>query len=269
MALNMDGPTPGGSLPTGGLGGGAVGTGVVGDIGGAIAGELVGGIFDYYGQKSANESNAEQAALNRAFQHKHMMYQAAFNSNEAVRARLWQEQMSNTAYQRQVKDLAKAGFNPMLAVGGAGASTPSGSSSSVSTPSGDSAHMESASIGKGFSKAVSSAIASRRLKGDLDSIEADVALKETMKKTSETQSMLNITSAKKAEAEAERIATDNRIRKIDEEIAEAGKEAKKNYSAVDREASQYLKDNPGLVKFNKFVETVLGGATSAFLSATK
>ena len=38
----------------------------------------------------------------------------------------WQEYMSNTAHQREIKDLQAAGLNPVLSAGGSGASTPSG-----------------------------------------------------------------------------------------------------------------------------------------------
>lgn len=53
-------------------------------------------------------------------------YENAYNAMEAAKARDWQEYMSNTAFQRQVKDMQTAGLNPYLAYGGSGATTGSG-----------------------------------------------------------------------------------------------------------------------------------------------
>lgn len=59
-------------------------------------------------------------------------YNNAFNAEQAQKQMDFQERMSSTAHQREVKDLLAAGLNPILSANG-GASTPSGSSASADT----------------------------------------------------------------------------------------------------------------------------------------
>ena len=63
----------------------------------------------------------------------HIQQNAAmsYNSAEALANRNWQEHMSNTAYQRAVEDMRKAGLNPILAYAQGGASTPGGSGATI------------------------------------------------------------------------------------------------------------------------------------------
>lgn len=61
-----------------------------------------------------------------ALSHQMMIEANEFNAQQAEINRKWQEKMSNTAYQRAVKDLKKAGINPILAYVNP-ASTPGGS----------------------------------------------------------------------------------------------------------------------------------------------
>jgi hypothetical protein len=65
---------------------------------------LLGGVISGIGGLVQNDANAKQAEANRAFQ----------------------EQMSNTAYQRGMKDMKEAGLNPILAYQKGPASSPTG-----------------------------------------------------------------------------------------------------------------------------------------------
>lgn len=92
----------------------------------------------------ARTFNADEAAKSRSFNKKEAEKARTFNAKEAEKAREWEERMSNTSHQREVKDLIAAGLNPVLSVNG-GAQSYTTSSASGPAASGDSASGPAAS----------------------------------------------------------------------------------------------------------------------------
>lgn len=111
----------------------------------------------YYGTRSTNSANARINASQLAAQDRYAAETRDFNAAEALKTRIWETHMSNTAYQRSMRDMRAAGLNPILAYQQGGASTPAAPSASVSTPSAPSMHRMENALGPAVSSAMQAA----------------------------------------------------------------------------------------------------------------
>lgn len=151
-----------GSAPSGGGGSGVDGSGYA-----AAAGS-------YLASREANEARAEEAKKQRA----------------------WEASMSNTAYQRSIADMRKAGINPLSVYGGP-----------ASTPSTVAPQVES------YGGAITSAIEAIRLKKEMAETDSRIALNSNQAVNQAAQARLNENTAKKVKAELPASATKGTIGK--------------------------------------------------------
>lgn len=112
---------------------------------------------------------------------------AALQAGEAKKQRRFQEYMSSTAYQRAMKDMRRAGLNPILAYQQGGASTPAGAQAQMPD----------------FSRAISSAIEGGRLGIQKAQAAATVEQATSAAGASQAQALLTNQMAERAGRENE------------------------------------------------------------------
>lgn len=105
----------------------------------------------------------------------------------------FQERMSSTAYQRGVKDLKKAGLNPMLAYMKGGASTPSGASIAMQNPA--------ANLGGEMAAGASSAVAAYKASNESKAIKSRIGLDKELTEAAKQKALSDSASAHKAVSE--------------------------------------------------------------------
>lgn len=115
----------------------------------AAVGALAGGALSAAGQSKANKKTAKIAQKNRRFQRK----------------------MSNTAFRRGMRDMKKAGLNPILAYQKGGASQPTGATAVMQN---EMAAMPDAA--KGVTNAMQLALNAKQTKANTDNLEANTRL---------------------------------------------------------------------------------------------
>lgn len=213
----------------------------------SFAAPVVSGLIGASSQSDTNSANAAQAQAQMDFQ----------------------ERMSDTAYQRQVKDLNAAGLNPMLAYmkSSAGASTPSGAMAVMQSPYEAGARIASSAYGNRLQAAQARKTEVEGVGAELDNVSKEAAAAQAYFWKREAQQvfewklnqMMNESLITNHQLETAKVG----VSKAKEELANLAKQGEllNSQAAVNRIRETLMKyDVPEASAFAKFFQSAMGKA---------
>lgn len=175
-----------------------------------LLGSLITGGASVLGSIFSSNTNSQNIAM----QQQTNQMQIAENQKN----RDFQEQMSNTAYQRASADMKAAGLNPMMMFGSGGAeSTPSGGVPSLQAPKGD-PHAGFANIGQAVGQAVQSAVAVKtmdKMSDEMSNLEVENTRLRKLTELAGAQTATEVARRGETEARTANIDQDTTARKLD------------------------------------------------------
>ena len=186
-------------------------------VGGITGNSLLGAATSIYGGFQANSARADAARE-----------VGGFNAVEAQKNRDFQERLSNTAHQRQVKDLRKAGLNPILSAKYGGASSPQGNTATM--PLFDQQDI--------FTPAVNTALNAQQIQSNVDKIGTEITKMEQEIEESKSRANLNDHQARKINHEIPEILERTHNLRLSGDNIQSDTELKRLRSIVETMTAQ-------------------------------